>query len=183
RLALRRAAALRPGPEGVLRRVQLPLDAADGLRRAGPGAGRAELADPAAAARRDGDRRRPTRGQPGPGVGAGLPALDPPELGRRPAQGLGRGAGQAGDGEGAGPAPLGGAENAMRPLRYSINITLDGCCDHRAGIVPDEELHRHAVENINQADALLFGRVTYQMMEAAFRPRAEADARPDWTQP
>lgn len=58
----------------------------------------------------------------------------------------------------------------MRPLHYSINITLDGCCDHRAGIAPDEELHRHATETLRQADALLFGRVTYQMMEAAFRP-------------
>jgi hypothetical protein len=48
----------------------------------------------------------------------------------------------------------------MRPLRYSINVTLDGCCDHRA-IPADEDLHRHAVENLNQADALLFGRVTY----------------------
>ena len=64
----------------------------------------------------------------------------------------------------------------MRPLRYSINITLDGCCDHRA-IVPDEGLHRHAAETIARADALLFGRVTYEMMEAAFRPRT--GARPD----
>jgi dihydrofolate reductase len=69
----------------------------------------------------------------------------------------------------------------MRPLRYSINVTLDGCCDHRAGIA-DEELHRHAVENLEQADALLFGRVTYEMMEAAFRsPRT--GTRPDWTEP
>jgi hypothetical protein len=45
----------------------------------------------------------------------------------------------------------------MRPLRYSINVTLDGCCDHRA-IPADEELHRHAIENLDQADALLFGR-------------------------
>jgi hypothetical protein len=57
----------------------------------------------------------------------------------------------------------------MRPLRYSINVTLDGCCDHRA-IVPDEDLHRHAAENLDQADALLFGRVTYEMVEAAWRP-------------
>ena len=63
----------------------------------------------------------------------------------------------------------------MRPLRYSINVTLDGCCDHRA-IVPNEELHRHAAENIAQADALLFGRVTYEMMEAAFRPTAGTEA-------
>jgi dihydrofolate reductase len=70
----------------------------------------------------------------------------------------------------------------MQTLRYSINITLDGCCDHRVG-VPDEELHRHATETIAQADALLFGRVTYEMMEAAFRPPTPAGARPDWMEP
>ena len=68
----------------------------------------------------------------------------------------------------------------MRPLRYSINVTLDGCCDHRA-IPADEELHRHAVKNLEQADALLFGRVTYEMMEAAFRP--PPGPRPDWMEP
>ncbi|MGA2374503.1 MAG: dihydrofolate reductase family protein [Candidatus Sulfotelmatobacter sp.] len=70
----------------------------------------------------------------------------------------------------------------MRPLRYSINVTLDGCCDHRA-IPPDEDLHRHAVENIERADALLLGRVTYEMMEAAWRPPARTGARPDWMEP
>jgi len=70
----------------------------------------------------------------------------------------------------------------LRPLRYSINVTLDGCCDHRAGIPADEELHRHAVENLAQADALLFGRVTYEMMEAAFRQPART-AMPEWTHP
>jgi dihydrofolate reductase len=70
----------------------------------------------------------------------------------------------------------------MRPLRYSINVTLDGCCDHRA-IPPDEELHRHAVENIERADALLFGRVIYEMMEAAWRQPAQTGVRPDWMQP
>jgi len=70
----------------------------------------------------------------------------------------------------------------MRPLRYSINVTLDGCCDHRA-ILADAELHRHAVENLAQADALLFGRVTYELMEAAWRPSARAGARPDWMEP
>ena len=67
----------------------------------------------------------------------------------------------------------------MRPLRYSINVTLDGCCDHRA-IAADEDLHRHAAENLARADALLFGRVTYEMMEAAWRPPALTGARPDW---
>ena len=66
----------------------------------------------------------------------------------------------------------------MRPLRYSINITLDGCCDHRAGST-DEELHRYWAENLAQADALLFGRVTYGMMEAAWRPSATG-VMPDW---
>jgi dihydrofolate reductase len=70
----------------------------------------------------------------------------------------------------------------MRPLRYSINVTLDGCCDHRVG-VPDEALHRHARENIEQADALLFGRVTYEMMEAAWRQPTPAGEWPEWTQP
>src|SRR5438046_5388065 len=70
----------------------------------------------------------------------------------------------------------------MRPLRYYINVTLDGCCDHRA-MVADEDLHRHAVENLDQADALLFGRVTYEMMEAAWRRPAPAGARPDWMEP
>src|SRR5687768_14069834 len=70
----------------------------------------------------------------------------------------------------------------MRPLRFSINVTLDGCCDHRVSIA-DEEIHRHAVENLDQADALLFGRVTYEMMEAAFRPPATPGARPDWMDP
>ena len=47
----------------------------------------------------------------------------------------------------------------------------------------DEDLHRHAAENLAQADALLFGRVTYEMMEAAWRPPARTGARPDWMEP
>jgi len=70
----------------------------------------------------------------------------------------------------------------MRPLRYSINVTLDGCCDHR-GPVPDEDMFRHAVENLERADALLFGRVTYEMMEAAWRLPARPGAWPDWMGP
>ena len=67
----------------------------------------------------------------------------------------------------------------MRPLRYSINVTLDGCCDHLA-ITPDEEMHRYHAENLAKADALLFGRVTYEMMEAAWRAPARTGVRPDW---
>jgi dihydrofolate reductase len=70
----------------------------------------------------------------------------------------------------------------MRPLRYSINVILDGRCDHRI-MLPDEDLFRHAVENIEQADALLFGRVTYEMMEAGWRAPALMGARPDWMEP
>jgi dihydrofolate reductase len=47
-------------------------------------------------------------------------------------------------------------------------------------MIPDEDLHRHAAENIEQADALLLGRVTYEMMEAAWRPSARTSTRPDW---
>jgi dihydrofolate reductase len=50
-------------------------------------------------------------------------------------------------------------------------------------MVADEELHRHATENLDRADALLFGRVTYEMMEAAWRPPAQPGARPDWMEP
>lgn len=70
----------------------------------------------------------------------------------------------------------------MRPLVYSINLTLDGCCDHRT-IVPDAELHRYTAEILTRADALLFGRVTYEMMEEAWRPAAAEVDRPDWMEP
>lgn len=70
----------------------------------------------------------------------------------------------------------------MRPLRYSINVTLDGCCDHAAG-VPDEETHRYCTEMIAGADALLFGRVIYQVMESAFREPGQTNVMPDWMQP
>jgi dihydrofolate reductase len=70
----------------------------------------------------------------------------------------------------------------MRRLRYSINVTLDGCCDHR-GPMPDEELHRHFADELERADALLFGRVTYEMMEGAWRLPAAAGAWPEWMQP
>ena len=70
----------------------------------------------------------------------------------------------------------------MRPLRYSINVTLDGCCDHRAG-TPDEETHQHATETIERADALLLGRVTYELMESAWRPPGQLEGMPEWMLP
>jgi dihydrofolate reductase len=65
----------------------------------------------------------------------------------------------------------------MRPLRYSINVTLDGCCDHRE-LLADEDLLRHGIENVERADALLFGRVTYEMMESYWRPLARESTEP-----
>ena len=50
-------------------------------------------------------------------------------------------------------------------------------------MIADEDLHRHAVENLDQADALLFGRVTYEMMEAGWRPSLRTGTRPDWMEP
>ncbi|MGE5595493.1 MAG: dihydrofolate reductase family protein [Hyphomicrobiales bacterium] len=73
----------------------------------------------------------------------------------------------------------------MRPLRYIINVTLDGCVDHLAGI-PDEALHRFHASRLAEADALIFGRVTYQMMEEAWRipPTGEKpEWMPDWMEP
>lgn len=67
----------------------------------------------------------------------------------------------------------------MRPLRYSINVTLDGCVHHEAGVMPDKESMRFWTEEMQGADALLFGRVTYQLMASAWR-RPESGGWPDW---
>ncbi|HWA18797.1 MAG TPA: dihydrofolate reductase family protein [Devosia sp.] len=67
----------------------------------------------------------------------------------------------------------------MRKLRYSINVTLDGCVDHRVG-VPDDEMHNFHAGNVARAGALLYGRVTYQMMEA-WRPVARGE-KADWVE-
>jgi dihydrofolate reductase len=50
-------------------------------------------------------------------------------------------------------------------------------------MIADEDLHRHAAEILEQADALLFGRVIYEMMESAWRPPASEVARPEWMEP
>jgi dihydrofolate reductase len=49
--------------------------------------------------------------------------------------------------------------------------------------IADEDIHRHAIENIARADALLFGRVTYEMMEAAWRLKTRTVTMPEWTEP
>lgn len=70
----------------------------------------------------------------------------------------------------------------VRPLRYSINLTIDGCYDHMA-VTPHEELHRYATSILQRADALLFGRVTYELMESAWRTSPGAPEMPEWTAP
>jgi dihydrofolate reductase len=76
------------------------------------------------------------------------------------------------------PATVSKGEQPMRPLRYAINVTLDGCCDHRVGVA-DEESDRYWATQLARADALLFGRVTYEMMEGAWR-RPATGTWPDW---
>lgn len=70
----------------------------------------------------------------------------------------------------------------MRPLRYAIGVTLDGCCHHEAGLPPDEESMAFWTDLLAGSDALLYGRVTYQMMEAAWR-RPASGAWPGWVRP
>lgn len=67
----------------------------------------------------------------------------------------------------------------MRPLRYAINVTLDGCAHHEAGLAPDEESMRFWTAELQRPDALIFGRVTYGMMEAAWR-RPASGLWPEW---
>ena len=67
----------------------------------------------------------------------------------------------------------------MGRLGYSINITVDGCCDHEEGM-PDMETHLYATDTIARADALVFGRVTYGLMEDGWRSPAESGIQPDW---
>lgn len=67
----------------------------------------------------------------------------------------------------------------MRQLRYSINTTLDGCCHHEAGLPPDDESMAFWTRRVADAGALIYGRVTYSMMESAWR--RPADGRwPGW---
>src|SRR5258708_32277778 len=54
---------------------------------------------------------------------------------------------------------------AMGLLTFSINVTLDGCIDHREGIA-DDETHDFFTRLMNEGGAMLWGRVTYEMMES-----------------
>src|SRR4051794_10662490 len=52
----------------------------------------------------------------------------------------------------------------MRKLIAAINMTLDGYCDHTA-IIADDEIHQHYNELLSSADIIIYGRITYQLME------------------
>jgi len=67
----------------------------------------------------------------------------------------------------------------MSRLRYSINVTLDGCVHHEAGVAPDEELMQYWTSEMERADAVIYGRTTYEMMEGAWR-RPASGVWPDW---
>jgi dihydrofolate reductase len=52
----------------------------------------------------------------------------------------------------------------MRKLVAAMNMTLDGFCDHTA-MGADDEIHQHYIELLHEADLLIYGRITYQLME------------------
>jgi len=66
-----------------------------------------------------------------------------------------------------------------QPLRYGINVTLDGCVHHEAGMPPDAESMAFWTDELRRSDSLLYGRVTYELMESAWR-RPESGEWPDW---
>jgi dihydrofolate reductase len=71
----------------------------------------------------------------------------------------------------------------MGLLTFALNVTLDGCCDHRE-MVADDALLRYYTRLMDEAGGMLFGRVTYEMMESAWPAVArDPKARPafrDW---
>ncbi|GAA2849747.1 dihydrofolate reductase family protein [Microbacterium arabinogalactanolyticum] len=67
----------------------------------------------------------------------------------------------------------------MGTLTFSLNVTLDGCVDHREGIA-DDESHAFFTRLMDEAGAMLWGRVTYEMMESYWPAvaRGEEEAPP-----
>ena len=65
----------------------------------------------------------------------------------------------------------------MGLLTFALNVTLDGCCDHRAGIA-DDEMHSYWTRLMDSTGAMLFGRTTYEMMEEAW-PQVARDPKAD----
>ena len=65
----------------------------------------------------------------------------------------------------------------MGLLTFGLNVTLDGCCDHRVGIA-DDELHDYFTQLMDAAGAMLWGRVTYELMESAWPAVARDENAP-----
>ena len=65
----------------------------------------------------------------------------------------------------------------MGLLTFAINVTLDGCCDHREGIA-DDELHDYFTQLMDAAGAMLWGRTTYEIMESAWPAVARDEKAP-----
>ena len=65
----------------------------------------------------------------------------------------------------------------MGLLTFGLNVTLDGCCDHREGIA-DDELHDYFTQLMDSAGAMLWGRVTYELMEGAWPAVARDENAP-----
>src|ERR1700750_3296624 len=63
----------------------------------------------------------------------------------------------------------------MRKLIYAINLTLDGACDHTKGMVPDDELYDYYIRLLQEADAFVYGRTTYQLMVPFWPDMAKND--------
>ena len=66
-----------------------------------------------------------------------------------------------------------------QPLRYAINVTLDGCVHHEAGLVPDAESMAFWTDELKRSNTLLYGRVTFELMLGAWR-RPESGEWPEW---
>jgi dihydrofolate reductase len=62
-------------------------------------------------------------------------------------------------------------------LTFTLNVTLDGCCDHR-GVIADDEMLDHFTQRIDAAGAMLFGRTTYELMESAWPAVARDEKAP-----
>jgi dihydrofolate reductase len=66
----------------------------------------------------------------------------------------------------------------MGLLTFSINVTLDGCVDHQEGIA-DDEIHAFFTRLMDEGGAMLWGRVTYEMMES-YWPAVKLEAKPKY---
>ncbi|WNG37647.1 dihydrofolate reductase family protein [Archangium violaceum] len=73
----------------------------------------------------------------------------------------------------------------MGILTFALNVTLDGCCDHREGIA-DDELHDYFTQLMDAVGAMLWGRTTYEMMESYWPAVARDEKAPramrEWAQ-